>query len=352
MKIYDVVKSIAAVGTEVTFVVNSTPGTGKSSILSELQEYSDFDGYEFIYIDCPTMDVPDIQLPYVEHGVSKFATNALWGVENNKPKVIMLDELPKSSNITRLLFTRLLLEHQIGSYKLPEGSIVFGTGNRSKDGVGDSYPAHMMNRITEIHMSKPSADEWCDWGIKNGVDPIVLAWVNQFPHCLEEDVEGNPYIFNTKTNNTNFVSPRSLFKASSVVKGREYLDTDTVQHLLMGTVGTTAALDMMAYIDLADELPKWEEVFNNPTEAHIPNKVGAQLILAYGSAQAILNKTTDKQDLKTNIDKVVNYLRRMPLEVSAVAFTLLANNSDLSMAVLTNPSISTFVKANGKYFTP
>jgi len=349
MKIYDVVKAIAAAGTQVTFVVSSSPGCGKSSILGELQKFSDFDGYEFIYVDCPTMDVPDIQLPYVKDGVAKFATNSLWGVENNKPKVIMLDELPKSSNITRLLFTRLLLEHQIGAYKLPEGSIVFGTGNRSKDGVGDVYPAHMMNRITEIQMDKPTADEWCTWGNEKGIDPIMLAWVSQFPHCLEEDVASNPYIFNTKTNTTNFVSPRSLAKASAIISKRQYISLDNLVELLTGTLGKTAALDIMAYIELADHLPKWSSIFADPSKALAPTKVGAQLILAYGAGQAVVNQPGDT---KANVTKVVEYFNRLPLEVTAVAYTLLAATPSISMQVLTNPSIGAFIKENGKYFTP
>ena len=335
MNIHQVANLIKTTGTEVTYVVDGVPGIGKSSILSLLKKDSKFKDYEHIYVDCPTMDIPDVQLPYVEHGVSKFATNALWGVENDRPKLIMLDELPKSSNVTRLLFTRLLLEHQIGAYKLPEGSVVFATGNRNKDGVGDTYPAHMMNRVCSIHMNKPTPEEWIDWAEDNKIDPIILAWVKQFPHCLAEDEENNPYIFNPKTNTTSFVSPRSLAKASPIVANRSAFDGNTLNAALSGTLGQSAAVDIMAYIQLADQLPTWSDVINNPLEAKLPTSAPAKLIMAYGALSQINN------DIST-VDSVVNYFARFEPEISAVAFSSMAKNR----VVLKNATVSAWVKNN------
>lgn len=346
MNIAEVASSIQETGTEVTYLIVGEPGIGKSSVLQELKRTAEYANHEFIYVDCPVMDVPDVQLPYVENGVSKFATNALWGVENSAPKVIMLDELAKSNSTTRLLFTRLLLEHQIGAYKLPTGSVVFATGNQTKDGVGDTYPAHMMNRVSVVHMEKPSAEEWCNWASTQGIDPVVMAWVTQFPHALAEAEEDNPYIFNPKTNATSFVSPRSLVKASAIVTKRAKLSAKVLHEGLRGTIGASAATDMAAYIQLANQLPTWKAVMNDPTGTSIPTNASAQLIMAYGALQ-----TLTVHDTKPEVDAVITYMSRFPLEVGAVAFSSLARNAPMSVKrnVLANPIVTKWITENAMF---
>jgi hypothetical protein len=346
MNIQQVANAILETGVDITYLVVGEPGTGKSSILTYLKEEPTLSNHQFIYIDCPVNDVPDVQLPYVEAGVSYFATNSSWGVNDPRPKVIMLDELSKSNTTTRLLFTRLLLEKQIGAYKLPEGSIVFATGNQSKDGVGDSFPAHMLNRVTEVHMDKPGVDAWCNWASNAGVDPIVMAWVNQFPHALSEGEEDNPYTFNPKTNNKQFVSPRSLDKASRIISKRDKLDSNTLHESLVGTIGASAAVDIMAYIQLANQLPSWKVVMSDPKNTPVPTSVAAQLIMAYGALQ-----TLTANDDAESCTAVVEYLSRYPLEVSAVAFSSLARNAPMHVKrnVLRHPVVSTWVKENAIY---
>jgi hypothetical protein len=346
MNIQQIANAILTTGTDITYLVVGEPGTGKSSILDYLQEAPELSNHQFIYIDCPVNDVPDVQLPYVEDGVSYFATNSSWGVNDPRPKVIMLDELSKSNATTRLLFTRLLLNKQIGAYKLPEGSIVFATGNQSKDGVGDTFPAHMLNRVTEVHMDKPNAEAWCNWAANAGIDPIVMAWVNQFPHALSEGEQDNPYTFNPKTNNKQFVSPRSLDKASRIISKRDKLDSNTLHQSLVGTIGASAAVDIMAYIQLADQLPTWKDVMSSPTTATVPTSVAAQLIMAYGALQTLV-----AHDEPENCTAVIEYLSRYPLEASAVAFSSLSRNAPMHVkrSVLMHPVVVKWVKENAMY---
>jgi hypothetical protein len=321
------VAAIKATGHEVTYLVTGEPGIGKSDLLKRLARA--LPGHEPIYADCPTLDVPDIQLPYVEAGTSRFATNAMWGGDNSRPKLVMLDELPKSSNTTRLLFTRLLLDRVIGAYALPAGSIVFATGNRTVDGVGDSFPAHMNNRVTSLSLAKPTADQWITWGQEAGIDPVMLAWVNQFPHALDPaGSPQNPYVFDPKTRADRFVSPRSLAKASSILKQRNGMGRATAHAALSGTLGQTAAADLAAYIDLADQLPPWQAVMAGPTTAAIPQSVPAQLIMAYGASDMM--RRADKKAAKTVADALAAYFERFPLEVCAVAFTAMLQANALS----------------------
>lgn len=331
---------IASTGADVTYLVTGEPGIGKSDLLKRLSTI--LPKHEPIYVDCPTLDLPDVQLPYVEAGTARFATNAMWGVDNPRPKLIMLDELPKSSNVTRLLFTRLLLDHVIGAYALPAGSIVFATGNRTVDGVGDSFPAHMNNRVTSVQLDKPTAESWLEWADTAGIDPVLKAWVNQFPHCMAEaNSPQNPYVFDTKHRTTSFVSPRSLAKASHIIAARSQLGKDTTHAALAGTLGDSAAADIATYIDLANQLPSWDMIMRDPQGAPIPSAVPAQLIIAYGMADRV--KAVSKKDFKDTVQALVEYGRRLHLEVAAVAFSGLVKASVMSVTV---PALQQWAKEN------
>jgi hypothetical protein len=314
----EIVNTISETGTDVTYLVTGEPGIGKSDLLKRLSEK--LPTHQAIYVDCPTMDIPDVQLPYVEGGTSRFATNAMWGTDNTRPKLIMLDELPKSSNVTRLLFTRLLLDRVIGAYKLPEGSIVFATGNRTQDGVGDTFPAHMNNRVGTLPLAKPTAEQWLLWAESNGIDPIVRAFVNQFPHTMEPaGSPQNPYVFDPKTRTDKFVSPRSLAKASVVISKRDTLGRDSTTKVVAGILGESAAADISAYIDLADQLPSWNSIMTSPETAMVPNATPAQLMIAYGMSDKV--RGVPAKDLAGIVETLVAYGNRMHLEVAAVAFT-------------------------------
>ena len=291
-------KLIATAGQKVTVMLKSEPGCGKSSTLLNLARLNGDkwrragdqhpeDAYQYIYADCPLMDLPDFAMPVVENKTTFFAPSSLWGFNDARPKVIMLDEVSKAPNVVKPMFTRLMLERCIGEFKLPEGSIVFATGNNASDGVGDTMQGHINNRITAVNINKPSSEEWIDWGVNNGVNEILLTAVHQFPHVmqsyLDDGAKDNPYIFNPKRNTGAFASPRSLEKASYILDGRDAFGYELTQEALEGTVGVSFARDLMAYLSVAKEVPTWEEILQNPKKTKVPDSPAAQLLLVFGS---------------------------------------------------------------------
>jgi hypothetical protein len=130
----------------------------------------------------------------------------------------------------------------------------------------------------------------------------------------------NPYIFNPLTGNTkSYCSPRSLEKASNIIKLRSVLGDATLP-ALAGTVGEAAARDMDALINLADQLPLFETIVKDPFKAKVPSSAGALFILAFMLAGRV--------DAKT-IDAVMDYSDRMgneSFEAHALFITSLASN--------------------------
>lgn len=319
--IRQVAKLIALTGTTNTVFVQGEPGCGKSSLLpllagsfgdkwTKVGDVCETDKYQYIYVDCPLMDLPKIGLPYVKDGVTHDAPGAIWGLNDPRPKVIMLDEISKAANAYKPVFTRMMLERCIGESRLPDGSIVFATGNNSSDGVGDTMQGHINNRITHVPMTKPTAEEWIEWAHGAGVNEIVIAGVHEMPNVLQsylDDPEGhNTYIFNPKKNRGAFASPRSLHKAGHICDQLTELGQPLALTALEGTVGVSFANMLLTYINMRGEVPKWEDIEKNPSDMAIPDSPAVQLMLVFGSVQR-LNK-----DSAVVLSK---YFMRFPLEL-------------------------------------
>lgn len=318
--------SIVTVGQNVTIIGQGEPGIGKSAMLKHIG--AQLPDYETAYIDCTLLDLGDFALPYTveENGVkvTKFAPNARFKAHADKPVLIMLDEIGKAIKSVKNVLLTLMLEHRIGDTYLPEGSIVFGTTNLASDGVGDSLEAHARNRVAFVKIRKPHAgfnpdgsvdpDSWGAWALENGVAPEVIAWVRQYPHCLESYTDkaqqDNLYILHpTKAGQGAVVTPRSLEKASHIVKQRAKLGEAVTIALLAGTIGESAARDMQAFLKVADKLPSWEAVVHSPLDAYMPDDVLAKCILVFGAVTRV--------DVGT-FGKWMQYVRRMDVEWQAL----------------------------------
>jgi hypothetical protein len=156
--------------------------------------------------------------------------------------------------------------------------------------------------------------EWIEWGINNGIDHSLLGWVKDNPQLMHsfEDVknpEDNPYIYHPRAQQVAFVTPRSLEAASDWLKQREYMDQQSVTAALMGTIGDRAAMDLMAFVALADDLPTLESIKKDPENARLPISAAAVCMVVYRTLASI------EADW---IDSWLTYMLRLDKEAQAL----------------------------------
>ena len=342
---------IRTIGTSNTVLLRGQPGIGKSSILQSLER--ELPDYQICYIDVANLDLGDLGMPVIDKDtmVTNYAPNARFGVGKGqtRPVVLMLDELGKASRPVLNMLLPVILEGRIGDVPLPTGSIVFGTTNLDTDGVGDNIPAHAFNRMTVVTVANPTADEWLDWANGHNVAPEVMAFAKQYPQvfdCYADLSKGdkNPYIFNPMTGNVRaFCSPRSLAKASNIIRQRDVLGTALIP-ALAGTVGESAARDMEALVNLADQLPSFASIVANPTKTKVPDGVGALFILAF-----MLSGRVNED----SIDAVMTYAKRVgdvSFEAYALFVTMLAGNRTKVVMACKCRAFTDAASKLGKYF--
>ena len=287
---------ISAIGHCRTVLLQGHMGTGKSSLLATLAAAKS--DHLACYFDCTTKDLGDITIPNIAKlddgtGYVTYLTNEELGAHNHKPIILMIDEFGKANQAVKNALLRLILERKIGSYTLHPDSIVFATTNLGSEGVGDLLPAHARNRITVVETKKPDAMEWVEWGIGNGVDHTILGWVKDNPQVMQDfrDVpnpDDNQYIFHPKAvDRAAFCTPRSLHAASDILQNREGLDDNTLTAALMGTIGTRAAMDFMAFLKLADQLPSLESIKTDPDNATVPTSASATCMVVFRSLSTV-----------------------------------------------------------------
>ena len=281
-------------GHQRTILVQGHMGTGKSSLLNTLSRA--LPNHTPCYFDCTTKDLGDITIPKMSNldgaDYVAYATNEELGAHHKTPIILMIDEYGKANPAVKNALLRVMLERKIGGYELHPDSIIFATTNLGAEGVGDLLPPHARNRITVITARKPDNMEWIEWGINNGVDHTLLGWCKDNPHLFHsfEDVndpDDNPYIYHPKQQRTAFVTPRSLEAASDWLKSREHFDDQTLTSLLMGTIGERGAMDLMAFVKLADQLPSLQSIKDEPKTAKVPDSAAAVCMVVYRTLSTI-----------------------------------------------------------------
>jgi MoxR-like ATPase len=260
----------------------------------------------------------------------------------------MIDEYGKANPAVKNALLRLMLERKIGSYTLHPDSIVFATTNLGAEGVGDLLPAHARNRMTVVTSRKPTAEEWIEWGINNGVHPTVLGWVRENPQVMQSftdvrDPDENPYIFHPQQQRAAFVTPRSLEAASDWVHSQASFDDVTLTSLLMGTIGDRAAMDMMAFVKLANQLPSLTSIQQDPLSAKVPDSASAVCMVVYKLLSTIEH---------TTVDAYMDYVNRLDKEAQGLFVNgVRAPKFSKRDVVMTNKKFTTWARDNSYMFT-
>lgn len=358
-------KLIPLIAEDLTVVVQSEPGCGKTSLLSMIAEDNgdkwrspkdgtsiEGDKFDYIYVDCPVKDMSDIGMTIPNHATKQleYYVSSLFNLDDPRPKYILLDEFMKSPKLLQVVFTRMMLERMAGDRALPKGSRVFATSNNSSDGVGDSMLAHAGNRVCIMEMSKPTANEWLEWAgyPQNAISRVVRAFVSMFPRCLASYKEGdvqkdNPYIFKPNGGVLSFVSPRSLAKCDVIVRNRDALGENATEVALAGTIGHSAAADMAAFLALEKSLLDVKDIIKSPSTVDMPRDISAQLMIMF---QAV-----DVLDTQDELTKFMSFVERIPSnEVQGVFFTMMLRNQKSIKLARNNLKIADWAKNNHELF--
>ena len=133
----------------------------------------------------------------------------------------------------------------------------------------------------------------------------------------------------------------SLHRASNILTKRHLVTRNMLIAGLTGTIGEAAARDLIAYVEVADSLPTWDEIMADPKGAKLPTSPAALNIMAYGAMQRIE---------RNNIGKWFEYLKRTPKELQSVFCLSTSKNDEKKNILLTSGAFVEWMRQNQYLF--
>ncbi len=345
---------IKAVGHNLTVIAQGYMGTGKTSGIKANLEAA-LPDHKYIEFDCTNKDIQDLSAPKfmkkVENMISdyvEFVPNAELGAHLGVKVIINFDEFFKAPQPVQKGVRRIMLERKVGNITLPEGSIIYGTTNKSGEGLGDALPAHQRNAIVVVQTRKPSVEEYLGWGLNNDMDPVMLGWVKDNPQVLQtydevKDPDDNPYIHHPRRPTQDAVfTPRSGKLGSDILKTRHLIDDQTLTTALMGAIGTRGGLDLMAYVKLANQLPTTESIKKDPDNAIVPTSASATCMVVFRTLASI------ERDW---VDAWMTYMQRLDVEAQGMfANGVRAPKYSKQSLIMTNKKFTQWAMDNNYMF--
>ena len=349
-----VVSLIAAIGDKRTVIVEGENGIGKTALFHALRKLPKFADHIAVQpIDCTQLSDGSVWMPDLdrENGVSRELPNERFGVSafnqlgvnNSKPILVGLDEIAKAPQFIKNVLAPIIYERRVGNLSMPEGSVVVCFTNLSIEGLGDSIQAHLRNRLVFVKMRKPSCDEWVKWATDNGINPMVIAFVNNEPRVMQSFLEyekggmfegkdlskDNGFIFNPKSMQLAYATPRSLVAASDILDaGLGVLDDDTLEAALVGTVGATTAEALSSFIRFGREICEYSRVIKSPDTAPLSDNPTAQLIQVFQFVTRVADRT--------EAEAIVKYVWRMRAEMQSIFCNTVATSQRVALFATIN----------------
>jgi hypothetical protein len=331
-----VIDLISAVGHKRTVIVEGENGIGKTALFHQLKRLPKFANHIAVDpIDCTQLSDGSVWMPDLdrENGVSRELPNERFGVSKTnqrgvnggKPIMAFLDEIAKAPQFIKNVLAPIVYEQRVGNYHFVEGSVVFAATNLSVEGLGDSIQAHLRNRLVFVKMRKPTAVEWVRWATDAGINPMVIAFVDNNPMVMDSFLDyekggkfegktlskDNAHIFNPKSTQLAYATPRSLVAAGDILdEGMHTLDDDTLEHALIGTVGVVTAEAMASFVRFGRDICDYARVIADPAKAPMSDNPTAQLIQVF--------QFVSRAQTREEAEAVTEYVWRMRAEMQSI----------------------------------
>ncbi|MBD5560325.1 MAG: AAA domain-containing protein [Clostridia bacterium] len=156
------------------------PGIGKSAIVEQFAMELNLECVSLLGSQLAPEDI--IGVPQIVDGRSVFCPPR--EIAREEPYCLFLDELNVCSHEVQKAFYSLILERRIGEYRLPEGSIVIGAGNRAQDSaITRPMSSALVNRMFHVELTA-NTRIWLEWAARSGIHRYVYDYLSMRPDHL------------------------------------------------------------------------------------------------------------------------------------------------------------------------
>ena len=271
---------------QIPAMVWGPPGVGKSDVARQVAGE-----LKLHYVDIRALLLDPVDLRGIpwrdESGVTRWAPPGFLPREDSKEGFLLnLEELPSASRMVQAALYQLVLDRQVGEYRLPEKAALIACGNRVTDG-GVSYRMPVPLRRRFIHYDLTTdLQEWLRWATANGVATEILFFLQLQPDLLHDEKVSRNEI------HSGAPTPRTWKMLSDIFRSTNgQLQAKDRRALYAGAVGEGAALAFEEFLRIWKTLPHPSAVLNDPQHAAIPEEASALLALCGSIAKWVEEET-------------------------------------------------------------
>lgn len=284
-----------AIATGENVLIVGAPGEGKTDLVRQATSAAAAD----MILSHPAVEDPTKPggLPWVGEN-AKSATFLPFGdlaraINAKKKTVWFLDDIGQATPAVQASYMQLLHGGQVGEHKISDHVSFIGATNRRTDRAGVSGLLEpVKSRFVTIVEYRADVDEWCEWALDNGVRPEAVAFLRFRPSLLSA--------FQPSADLTNSPTPRTWVHASRI------LDMGLPQRIkvaaLAGAVGAGAAIELVSFLDMIEQLPNIDAIVLDPNGSPIPDKPSA----LYAVTTALATRAN-----KTTFGAIARYAQRL-----------------------------------------
>jgi hypothetical protein len=200
-------------------------------------------------------------LPVAENGVSRWFPPEF--LPTSGQGILFLDEINMAPPAMQGIAQQLILDRQVGSYRVPEGWFIWAAGNRKSDRAAVfEMPSALANRFIHLDLV-PDFDSFKAWGLRAGLGEQVLAFLAFRPSLMHLIDPLRPA----------WPSPRSWVMANQL-RG--------VALSVEPAVGPGAAGEFEAFCAVYAGLPDLESILAGKSKATFPAEASARYATVLG----------------------------------------------------------------------
>lgn len=294
---------LACISVGLTPLLTSSPGLGKSSLVHQIAE--DY-GLKLIDLRLSQCTPEDLQgFPMRTGDKATFTPFDIFPIEGEEiPEgfngwLLFLDELTSATKPVQAAAYKLILDRQVGSFRLHPNVAIVAAGNKATDkAVVNQMSTALQSRLIHYEL-EPSKDDFLEHGYKVGFDHRVLGFVTYMPNKLMD--------FRPDHHDTTFACPRTYEFLSRLVKGQEV--DEKMGPRVAGAIGEGTAVEFITFAREYDRLPKFRDVTAGPITTPVPSEASTK----YATMSMLVSSVDEK-----TIEPVIDYVKRFDVEFQIV----------------------------------
>ncbi len=235
------------------------PGIGKSSIVADVARQHEL---RLVDVRLSQLAPTDLRgLPVAENGTSRWFPPEFLPTDGRG--ILFLDEINMAPPAMQGIAQQLILDRQVGSYRVPEGWFIWAAGNRKSDRAAVfEMPSALANRFIHLDLA-PDFDSFKAWGLRTGLSEQVLAFLAFRPTLLHQIDAQRPA----------WPSPRSWAMADRLRRADLAVEP---------AIGPGAAGEFEAFCLVYDRLPDLAPILEGKSKATFPSEASARYATVLG----------------------------------------------------------------------